>query len=170
MFAKGPWVRGRRFLSLCVVARLTDQDLKEIGVSLGHRRLLQREIANLDTAAPAPLYGLSPTAPRWPTRPWHRSQKLPPSAAVQWLPSLLRLDCRAVFSSSGSGLIRGAMRPFHDSGKESEQTRARVAQKGEPGPPRRQRRTVLRRCISRGRSNPDRSFGCVVNRGLTRHG
>jgi hypothetical protein len=34
-----------------VLPDLTDQDLKDIGVSLGHRRQLPREIANLDKTA-----------------------------------------------------------------------------------------------------------------------
>jgi SAM domain (Sterile alpha motif) len=42
-------------ISFSVLSDLTDQDLKEIGVSLGHRRQLLREIANLDkTAAASP--------------------------------------------------------------------------------------------------------------------
>jgi hypothetical protein len=35
-------------ISYSVLPDLTDQDLKEIGVSLGHRRQLLRAIANLD--------------------------------------------------------------------------------------------------------------------------
>ena len=50
-------------ISFAVLPDLTDQDLKEIGVSLGHRRQLLREIANLDKATAAPLSALSPTAP-----------------------------------------------------------------------------------------------------------
>jgi hypothetical protein len=34
-------------VSFSVLSDLTDEDLKEIGVSLGHRRQLLREIANL---------------------------------------------------------------------------------------------------------------------------
>ena len=45
-------------ISFSVLPDLTDQDLKEIGVSLGHRRQLLREIANLDKTAPT-----SPSAP-----------------------------------------------------------------------------------------------------------
>ena len=45
-------------ISFSVLSDLTDQDLKEIGVSLGHRRQLLREIANLDKTAAA-----SPSAP-----------------------------------------------------------------------------------------------------------
>src|SRR6516162_2925892 len=52
----------RRFaendISFSVLPDLTDQDLKDIGVSLGHRRQLLREIANLDKPAAA-----SPSAP-----------------------------------------------------------------------------------------------------------
>jgi hypothetical protein len=40
-------------ISYSVLPDLTDQDLKEIGVSLGHRRQLLRAIANLDKAAVA---------------------------------------------------------------------------------------------------------------------
>jgi class 3 adenylate cyclase len=45
-------------ISFAVLPDLTDQDLKDIGVSLGHRRQLLREIANLGKIAPA-----SPSAP-----------------------------------------------------------------------------------------------------------
>jgi SAM domain (Sterile alpha motif) len=49
-------------ISFSVLPDLTDQDLKEIGVSLGHRRQLLREIANLDkTATASPFVPL--TAP-----------------------------------------------------------------------------------------------------------
>jgi class 3 adenylate cyclase len=40
-------------ISFAVLPDLTDQDLKEIGVSLGHRRQLLRAIANLDKIAVA---------------------------------------------------------------------------------------------------------------------
>ena len=40
-------------ISFSVLPDLNDQDLKEIGVSLGHRRQLLRAIANLDRAAVA---------------------------------------------------------------------------------------------------------------------
>src|SRR6516164_4891173 len=42
---------------------LTDQDLREIGVSLGHRRQLLREIANLSKTADAAPSALSRPAP-----------------------------------------------------------------------------------------------------------
>jgi|HubBroStandDraft_6_1064221.scaffolds.fasta_scaffold758077_2 hypothetical protein len=45
-------------ISFSVLPDLTDQDLKDIGVSLGHRRQLLREIANLEKMAAA-----SPSAP-----------------------------------------------------------------------------------------------------------
>jgi class 3 adenylate cyclase len=45
-------------ISFSVLRDLTDQDLKDIGVSLGHRRQLLREITNLDKTAAA-----SPSAP-----------------------------------------------------------------------------------------------------------
>jgi hypothetical protein len=40
-------------ISFSVLPDLTDQDLKDIGVSLGHRRHLLREIANLNKTATA---------------------------------------------------------------------------------------------------------------------
>jgi class 3 adenylate cyclase len=53
-------------ISFSVLPDLTDQDLKEIGVSLGHRRELLRAIANLgkstDAAPPAPSRPVPPTA------------------------------------------------------------------------------------------------------------
>jgi class 3 adenylate cyclase len=50
-------------ISFSVLPDLTDQDLKEIGVSLGHRRQLLREIANLDKTATASPFVPSVTAP-----------------------------------------------------------------------------------------------------------
>src|SRR5499427_8612653 len=53
-------------ISFSILPDLTDQDLKEIGVSLGHRRELLRAIANLgksaDAAAPAPSRPVPPIA------------------------------------------------------------------------------------------------------------
>ena len=49
-------------ISFAVLPDLTDQDLKEIGVSLGHRRLLLREIANLNKTAAASPAPSSPAA------------------------------------------------------------------------------------------------------------
>ena len=40
-------------IDLSVPPHLTDQDLKDIGVLLGHRRKMLRAIANLDNAQPA---------------------------------------------------------------------------------------------------------------------
>jgi class 3 adenylate cyclase len=59
-------------ISLVILPDLTDQDLKDIGVSLGHRRLLLREIANIHkTAAASP--GLpSPAAPQVVAQPVER--------------------------------------------------------------------------------------------------
>jgi class 3 adenylate cyclase len=50
-------------ISFSVLSDLTDQDLKEIGVSLGHRRQFLREIANLDKTAAAASSAPSLTAP-----------------------------------------------------------------------------------------------------------
>jgi class 3 adenylate cyclase len=50
-------------VSFSVLSDLTDQDLKDIGVSLGHRRLLLREIANIHKTAAASPSAPSPTAP-----------------------------------------------------------------------------------------------------------
>src|SRR5215467_15363203 len=41
-------------IDLSVLAHLSDQDLKDLGVLLGHRRKLQAAIAGLPGAAPAP--------------------------------------------------------------------------------------------------------------------
>src|SRR5262249_27236831 len=41
-------------IDLSVIRDLTEQDLKELGVLLGHRRKLLRAIAELDGVAPAP--------------------------------------------------------------------------------------------------------------------
>src|SRR6516165_2240468 len=53
-------------ISFSVLPDLTDQHLKELGVSLGHRLQLLREIANLgksaDAAAPAPSRPVPPIA------------------------------------------------------------------------------------------------------------
>jgi class 3 adenylate cyclase len=46
-------------ISFSVLSDLTDQDLKEIGVSLGHRRQMLRAIANLDKPAVAPVPPMS---------------------------------------------------------------------------------------------------------------
>ena len=54
-------------ISFSILSDLTDQDLKEIGVSsLGHRRQLLRAIAELNAAekgAPTPLPAAAPVAP-----------------------------------------------------------------------------------------------------------
>jgi class 3 adenylate cyclase/predicted ATPase len=42
-------------IDLSVVRDLTEQDLKDLGVLLGHRRKILRAIAELDRAAPAPI-------------------------------------------------------------------------------------------------------------------
>src|SRR5262249_27536692 len=55
-------------ISFSVLTDLTDQDLKEIGVSLGHRRQLLREIANLNKTNAAPS-APSATAPEVATQP-----------------------------------------------------------------------------------------------------
>jgi SAM domain (Sterile alpha motif) len=41
-------------IDLSVVRDLTEQDLKDLGVPLGHRRRILRAIAELDGVAPAP--------------------------------------------------------------------------------------------------------------------
>ena len=50
-------------ISFSVLPDLTDQDLKDIGVSLGHRRQLLREIAKLGQTATASPSSPSLTAP-----------------------------------------------------------------------------------------------------------
>ena len=51
-------------IDLSVVRDLTEQDLKELGVLLGHRRKMLRAIAELDGAAPAPTETATEPVPR----------------------------------------------------------------------------------------------------------
>src|SRR5713226_1333246 len=51
-------------IDLSVVRDLTEQDLKELGVLLGHRRKLLRAIAQLDGASPAAAKTAAEPAPR----------------------------------------------------------------------------------------------------------
>ena len=48
-------------IDLSVIRDLTEQDLKDLGVLLGHRRKILRAIAELDAVAPAPTK--TPTEP-----------------------------------------------------------------------------------------------------------
>jgi len=50
-------------IAFSILPDLTDQDLKEIGVSLGHRRQLLREIANLGKTLGTPPFTPSSSAP-----------------------------------------------------------------------------------------------------------
>jgi class 3 adenylate cyclase len=61
-------------MSFSVLSDLTDQDLKEIGVSLGRRRQLLREIANLGKTATA-----SPSAPSLTALPIAAPTVVPPA-------------------------------------------------------------------------------------------
>jgi len=71
----------RRFaendITFSILADLTDQDLKEIGVSLGHRRQLLREIANLGKTA-----GAAASAPALPEQPIAAPTVTPPVEAA----------------------------------------------------------------------------------------
>jgi len=51
-------------IDLSVIRDLTEQDLKDLGVLLGHRRKILRAIAELDGAAPAPAETATEPAPR----------------------------------------------------------------------------------------------------------
>src|SRR5215813_6534366 len=63
-------------ITFSILSDLTDQDLEKIGVaSLGHRRLLLREIANLGKAADA-----APSAPSTPATPIAASTVVAPPA------------------------------------------------------------------------------------------
>src|ERR1700739_4176621 len=64
-------------ISFSVLPDLTDQDLKEIGVSLGHRRQLLREIANLGKTAGAAAF-----APALPEQPFVSPPVTPPVEAA----------------------------------------------------------------------------------------
>jgi class 3 adenylate cyclase/predicted ATPase len=64
-------------ITFSILSDLTDQDLKEIGVSLGHRRQLLREIADLGKTA-----GAAPSAPALPAQPIAASIVTPPVEAA----------------------------------------------------------------------------------------
>jgi hypothetical protein len=68
-------------ISFAVLPDLTDQDLKDIGVSLGHRRQLLREIANLGKTA-ADRSAATPTAPQLRPLMSRRQWKRPASAVM----------------------------------------------------------------------------------------
>jgi class 3 adenylate cyclase len=51
-------------IDLSVIRDLTEQDLKDLGVLLGHRRKILRAIAELDGAAPAPTETATESAPQ----------------------------------------------------------------------------------------------------------
>jgi len=53
-------------VSLAILPELTDQDLKELGVSLGHRRLLLKEIGALGAGRPSATLTESPSSPEQP--------------------------------------------------------------------------------------------------------
>src|SRR5499433_941225 len=51
-------------IDLSVIRDLTEQDLKDLGVLLGHRRRILRAIAELDGVAPAPAETATEAVPR----------------------------------------------------------------------------------------------------------
>ena len=51
-------------IDLSVLGDLTEQDLKDLGVLLGHRRKMRRAIAELDGVAPAPAETATEPVPR----------------------------------------------------------------------------------------------------------
>src|SRR6266576_6645865 len=51
-------------IDLSVIRDLTEQDLKDLGVLLGHRRKILRAIAELDGVAPAPIETATEPVPR----------------------------------------------------------------------------------------------------------
>jgi len=52
-------------IDLSVIRDLTEQDLKDLGVRLGHRRKILRAIAQLDGVAPAPTGTATEPVLRW---------------------------------------------------------------------------------------------------------
>src|SRR3981189_2356234 len=58
-------------IDLSVIRDLTEQDLRELGVLLGHRRKILRAIAELDGVGPAPVETAAEPVPRdeWAGRP-----------------------------------------------------------------------------------------------------
>jgi class 3 adenylate cyclase/pimeloyl-ACP methyl ester carboxylesterase len=94
-----------------VLVELTDQDLRDLGVSLGHRRLLLKAIKNLEIGQVAPA---APTGAVAPPRP---SEPGPPSEAQRR--QLTVLFCDLVGSTELSSRLdpedlRYLMRGYHD--------------------------------------------------------
>src|SRR5215472_14393031 len=81
-------------ITFAILPDLTDQDLKEIGVSLGHRRQLLREIANLGKAAGAP-----PLAPSVSALPIAAPTVTPPADAAGERRHLTVMFCDLVDST-----------------------------------------------------------------------
>src|SRR5215468_9799116 len=87
-------------ITFSILADLTDQDLKEIGVSLGHRRQLLREIANLGKTAGAPAL-----APAPPEQPIAAPTVTPPAEAAGERRYLTVMFCDLVGSTSISAKL-----------------------------------------------------------------
>ena len=94
----------RRFaendITFSILADLTDQDLKEIGVSLGHRRLLLREIANLGKTA-----GAAASAPALPEQSIAAPTVTPPVEAAGERRHVTVMFCDLVDSTGISARI-----------------------------------------------------------------
>jgi hypothetical protein len=85
-------------ISFSILADLTDQDLKELGVaSLGHRRQLLREIANLDKTGDA-----APSAPSRPAPQIAAPTVTPRAISPTRAPPRSRLDLWLVMCASSS--------------------------------------------------------------------
>jgi class 3 adenylate cyclase len=87
-------------ISFSVLPDLTDQHLKELGVSLGHRLQLLREIANLGKAVDAP-----PSAPSRPALPIAAPTVMPPAEAMGERRHVTVLFCDLVDSTGISAKL-----------------------------------------------------------------
>jgi class 3 adenylate cyclase len=90
-------------ISFSILSDLTDQDLKELGVaSLGHRRQLLREIANLGKSADA-----APPAPSPPAPPIAAPTATPPAEAAGERRHVTVMFCDLVDSTGISAKLDG---------------------------------------------------------------
>ena len=87
-------------ISFPILPDLTDQDLKEIGVSLGQRRQLLREIANLGRTP-----GAAPSAPALSTQPIAAPTVTPPAEAAGERRHLTVMFCDLVDSTGISAKL-----------------------------------------------------------------
>ena len=100
-------------IDFTILPDLTDQDLKDLGVSLGHRRKLLRAIANLETSDRGTRANtvVSPGAPLPPAdRAADASQPAPPGASsLHYSPVISTTRTATIRRSNSSGIGRSAV-------------------------------------------------------------